>query len=73
VGVADLLYMASSMLEEHGARRREDDIAARSAILVVVSAVLVNIVNPKLFFSFSLFCRGSSAPMTQTRCRACWN
>ena len=55
LGVAYLLYMAWSTLKEHGALRVESEIGARSATQVIVSAVLINILNPKLSIFFLAF------------------
>ena len=55
LGVAYLLYMAWSTLKEQGALRVEKEIGARSATQVIVSAILVNILNPKLSIFFLAF------------------
>jgi threonine/homoserine/homoserine lactone efflux protein len=55
LGVAYLLYMAWSTLQEHGALRVEQEIGARSAAHVIVSAILINILNPKLSIFFLAF------------------
>ncbi|HWE20340.1 MAG TPA: LysE family translocator [Hyphomicrobiaceae bacterium] len=55
LGVAYLLYMAWSTLKDHGALRVEKEIGARSAAQVIVSAVLINILNPKLSIFFLAF------------------
>ncbi len=55
LGVAYLLYMAWSTLRESGALRVESEVGARSALQVIVSAVLVNILNPKLSIFFLAF------------------
>jgi threonine/homoserine/homoserine lactone efflux protein len=47
--------MAWSTLKEHGALKVESDISARSAAQVIVSAILVNILNPKLSIFFLAF------------------
>jgi threonine/homoserine/homoserine lactone efflux protein len=54
-GVAYLLFMAWSMLEERGALRLEPETAPRSAAQVIVSAILINILNPKLSIFFFAF------------------
>ncbi len=54
-GVAYLLYMAWATLRERGALRIEGDDAPRSDTQVVVSAVLVNVLNPKLSIFFFAF------------------
>jgi threonine/homoserine/homoserine lactone efflux protein len=55
LGVAYLLYMAWSTLQERGALSVEGDIQARSATQVIVHAVLINILNPKLSIFFLAF------------------
>ena len=55
LGVAYLLYMAWSTLREHGALRVEREVGARSAVQVTVTAVLINILNPKLSIFFLAF------------------
>ncbi len=54
-GVAYLLYMAWRALKEHGALRVENEIGARSAAQVTVTAILINILNPKLSIFFLAF------------------
>src|ERR1700731_3739034 len=54
-GVAYLLYMAWNALREHGALRVENEVSARSAAQVTVTAVLINILNPKLSIFFLAF------------------
>jgi threonine/homoserine/homoserine lactone efflux protein len=55
LGVAYLLYMAWNALREHGALRVETQVGARSSLQVIVSAILVNILNPKLSIFFFAF------------------
>jgi threonine/homoserine/homoserine lactone efflux protein len=55
LGVAYLLFMAWSALREGGALRIEGEIDARSAREVIVTAVLINILNPKLSIFFLAF------------------
>jgi threonine/homoserine/homoserine lactone efflux protein len=55
LGVAYLLYMAWSTLQEQGALRVENEVTARSARQVIVAAVLANILNPKLSIFFLAF------------------
>jgi threonine/homoserine/homoserine lactone efflux protein len=55
LGVAYLLYMAWSTLREHGALKVEKEIGARSAVQVTVTAVLINLLNPKLSIFFLAF------------------
>jgi threonine/homoserine/homoserine lactone efflux protein len=55
LGVAYLLYMAWSTLKERGALRVDNQVDARSATQVIVSAILINILNPKLSIFFLAF------------------
>jgi threonine/homoserine/homoserine lactone efflux protein len=55
LGVAYLLYMAWMTLKEHGALKVEKDVTPRSATQVIVSAILINILNPKLSIFFLAF------------------
>ncbi len=55
LGVAYLLYMAWSSLQERGALSVEPDHEQRSAGQVIVHAVLINILNPKLTIFFFAF------------------
>jgi threonine/homoserine/homoserine lactone efflux protein len=55
LGVAYLLYMAWNALKEQGALRIEREVAASSAVQVTVTAVLINILNPKLSIFFLAF------------------
>jgi threonine/homoserine/homoserine lactone efflux protein len=56
LGVAYLLYMAWSTLQERGALRIEREVVgARSAAGVTVEAVLINLLNPKLSIFFLAF------------------
>jgi len=55
VGVAYLLYMAWMALKEHGALRVETKVDARSALRVIVHAILINVLNPKLSIFFFAF------------------
>ncbi len=54
-GVAYLLWMAWTTLKEHGALRIEADDAPRSDGQVIWSAILVNLLNPKLSIFFFAF------------------
>ncbi len=54
-GVAYLLYMAWTTLRARGPLRVETDAAPRSDRQVIVSAVLVNVLNPKLSIFFFAF------------------
>ncbi len=55
LGVAYLLYMAWSTLQERGALRVEREVGARSAVQVTVTGILINILNPKLSIFFLAF------------------
>lgn len=55
LGVAYLLYMAWNTLREHGALRVEKDTAPRSAAQIIVHAILINVLNPKLSIFFIAF------------------
>ena len=55
LGVAYLLYMAWATLRDRGALRVETQAAPRSALQVIVAAVLVNLLNPKLSIFFFAF------------------
>ena len=55
LGVVYLLYMAWNALKEQGALRVEQEIGTRSALQVVTSAILINILNPKLSIFFFAF------------------
>jgi threonine/homoserine/homoserine lactone efflux protein len=57
LGVAYLLYMAWSALKERGALQVGQEADGRSALQVVVTAVLINILNPKLSIFFLAFLR----------------
>ena len=54
-GVAYLLYMAWNTLKEHGALKVEGEIGAKSAGQVIVHAILINVLNPKLSIFFFAF------------------
>ncbi|KGM32374.1 LysE family translocator [Inquilinus limosus] len=55
LGVAYLLWMAWNTLREHGALTVEKQTDGRSALQVTVTAILVNILNPKLSIFFVAF------------------
>ncbi len=55
LGVVYLLYMAWNTLKEHGALKVEKKIAPRSAAQVIVHAILINVLNPKLSIFFVAF------------------
>jgi threonine/homoserine/homoserine lactone efflux protein len=55
LGVAYLLFMAWRTLRERGALSVHQEAGSRSAAQVIVSAVLVNVLNPKLSIFFFAF------------------
>ena len=55
LGVAYLLYMAWSALKERGALSVKEESAARSAVEVTITGILINILNPKLSIFFLAF------------------
>jgi threonine/homoserine/homoserine lactone efflux protein len=55
LGVAYLLYMAWQTLRERGALRVEKKVGTRSAVQVTLTAILINILNPKLSIFFLAF------------------
>ncbi len=55
LGVAYLLYMAWMALKETGALKVEKQSGPRSSRQVIVSAILINILNPKLSIFFFAF------------------
>ncbi|HEX8662607.1 MAG TPA: LysE family translocator [Beijerinckiaceae bacterium] len=55
LGVAYLLYMAWSTLQERGALKVEKEAGTRSAVQVTVTGILINILNPKLSIFFLAF------------------
>ena len=55
LGVAYLLYMAWMTLKEHGALKVENQVDQKSATQVIVHAILINILNPKLSIFFFAF------------------
>jgi threonine/homoserine/homoserine lactone efflux protein len=55
VGVAYLLFMAWNTLREHGALSVKEQVDTRSSFDVIVSAILVNLLNPKLSIFFLAF------------------
>lgn len=61
-GVAYLLYLAWATLREHGPLSVPAGAAARSDTQVVVSAILVNLLNPKLSIFFLAFLPQFIAP-----------
>lgn len=55
LGVAYLLYMAWGILRETGALSVQENPDARSAREVILSAILINLLNPKLSIFFLAF------------------
>jgi threonine/homoserine/homoserine lactone efflux protein len=55
LGVAYLLYLAWRTLREHGALQVEADARGRSARQVIVHAIAINVLNPKLSIFFVAF------------------
>jgi threonine/homoserine/homoserine lactone efflux protein len=55
LGVLYLLYMAWGTLREKGALEVDEQSTPRSATRVIVSAILINILNPKLTIFFFAF------------------
>lgn len=55
LGVAYLLYMAWSTLRERGTFRIEKEVDTKSAVEVTLTAILINILNPKLSIFFLAF------------------
>jgi threonine/homoserine/homoserine lactone efflux protein len=55
LGVIYLLYMAWNALKERGALRVDQEVDARSALQVIGTAVLINVLNPKLSIFFLAF------------------
>ncbi|MEK1855018.1 MAG: LysE family translocator [Phyllobacterium sp.] len=55
VGVAYLLYMAWNALREKGALNVDDDSQEKSLMQVTITAILINILNPKLSIFFLAF------------------
>jgi threonine/homoserine/homoserine lactone efflux protein len=55
LGVAYLLYMAWNALRDRGTLRVERDPGPRPAAKVIVTAVLINLLNPKLSIFFFAF------------------
>jgi threonine/homoserine/homoserine lactone efflux protein len=62
LGVAYLLYLAWSTLREHGALRIDTQAPPRSARQIIVEAILINILNPKLSIFFFAFLPQFVAP-----------
>jgi threonine/homoserine/homoserine lactone efflux protein len=70
LGVAYLLFLAWQSLKENGPLKVETDMAPRSALRVITSAILMNVLNPKLslfFFAFlpQFIAPGEPAPLSR--------
>jgi len=61
LGVAYLLYLAWRTLREQGGLRVESDDASRSSAEVIVWAIAINVLNPKL----SIFASCSTSPASR--------
>lgn len=55
LGVAYLLYMAWATLRDRSTFTVQETVAPRSSLKVIVSAILINILNPKLSIFFLAF------------------
>ena len=55
IGVAYLLYMAWDALREQGALSVDKNVAPRSGLRITITAILINILNPKLSIFFLAF------------------
>ena len=55
LGVAYLLYLAWATLRERGALSLRTELGPRSALKVILTAVLINLLNPKLTLFFFAF------------------
>lgn len=55
LGVAYLLYMAWNTLKEHGALEIDGDAPVKAGHQVIVEAILINLLNPKLSIFFFAF------------------
>lgn len=55
LGVAYLVYLAWSALRERGALAVDNQIGPRSAFRIILTAVLINLLNPKLTLFFFAF------------------
>ena len=70
LGVAYLLYLAWSSLREKGTLAVDEEDAPASARKTIVTAVLINLLNPKL--TSSLASCPSSSPGRPERPAAAW-
>jgi threonine/homoserine/homoserine lactone efflux protein len=55
LGVAYLLYLAWQSLKANGPLKIESELAPRSALSIIASAILMNLLNPKLSLFFFAF------------------
>ena len=55
LGVAYLIYLAWGTIRQRGALSIQKDVGARSAVSIIVTAVLINLLNPKLTLFFFAF------------------
>jgi len=55
VGVAYLLYLACNALREKGSLNVETQVEERSTLQAIITAILINILNPKLSIFFLAF------------------
>jgi len=55
LGVVYLLFMAWQALKEHGALRVDKEVDSRPVTQVIIHAILINILNPKLSIFFFAF------------------
>lgn len=55
LGVAYLLYMAWNTLRERGALKVDGEVNAQSTLEITVTAIMVNLLNPKLSIFFLAF------------------
>jgi len=55
LGVAYLIYMAWSTLQEHGPLKVDQEVNTQSVVQVTITGILINILNPKLSIFFLAF------------------
>ena len=55
LGVAYLLYLAWGAIRERGSLDLQVDVGGKSALRIVVTAILINVLNPKLSIFFFAF------------------
>jgi threonine/homoserine/homoserine lactone efflux protein len=72
LGVAYLLYLAGQPLRDQSAIQVEDNHASVSFWRVVRTAVLINLLNPKLTASSSRSCLSSCPPASPTAAGRWW-